>query len=159
MSRVQWNWAHFTELSVSDLYDILHARIAVFVVEQACPYQDCDGVDRISHHLWTRDERGAIAAYLRVIPPGAVYAEPSIGRVITSASARRTGLGRALVREGIHRAATLYGAGAIRISAQRYLLRFYEEFGFRTTGYHYEEDGIPHSQMVLDDGDHGAGGP
>ncbi len=119
----------------------------VFIVEQACPYQDCDDVDRFSHHLWTR-LGGGIAAYLRIVAPGARYDEPSLGRVLTVVAARRTGLGRALMREGIRQCDALYGREAIRIGAQRYLLSFYSEFGFRQTGLDYDEDGIPHSEML-----------
>jgi ElaA protein len=123
-------------------------RTAVFIVEQNCPYQDADGVDRASFHLWTRGPDGQIAAYLRVVPPGAKYDEPSLGRIITSATVRRTGLGRALVREGIARSERMYGHRPIRIGAQRYLLGFYQELGFVSTGYEYDEDGIPHVEML-----------
>jgi len=143
-----WNWAHFDSLCPGDLYDIIALRTAVFIVEQRCTYQDCDGIDCVSHHLWTRESDGGIAAYLRVVPPLAKYAEPSLGRVVTAAGVRGTGLGRALVREGIARVEQVYGPRPIRISAQRYLLRFYEELGFVATGYDYEEDGIPHAEML-----------
>lgn len=143
-----WSWSHFDNLTASDLYDILQARNAVFVVEQACPFQDCDGVDRVSHHLWTRGDTGELAAYLRIVPPATIYDEPSIGRIITASSARRCGLGRLLVSEGIRRLEHLYGTQAIRIGAQKYLLRFYEQFGFRPTGRDYEEDGIAHCEML-----------
>lgn len=146
--NVRWHWAHFDDLRPADLYDITRARIAVFVVEQNCPYQDCDGIDRQSHHLWTRGISGEIAAYLRVVPPGVAYAEPSLGRILTSSSARATGLGRALVDQGIGRAEQSYGPCGIRIGAQRYLLRFYESFGFVRTGRDYDEDRIPHSEML-----------
>lgn len=143
-----WSCAHFDALGPGDLYDIMELRTAVFIVEQRCAYQDSDGIDRVSHHLWTRDADGKIAAYLRVVPPGAKYEEPSLGRIITSGSTRRTGLGRILVREGIARVEKMYGSRAIRIGAQRYLLRFYEEFGFVSTGFEYDEDDIPHTEML-----------
>jgi ElaA protein len=143
-----WHWAHFRELAPEDLYDIIALRTAVFIVEQKCAYQDSDGADRVSHHLWTRDQNGEIAAYLRVVPPGIKYAEPSLGRISTSASARGTGLGRAVVLEGIARVTKMYGPSAIRIGAQRYLLRFYEQMGFVSTGYEYHEDDIPHTEML-----------
>lgn len=144
----EWRWSHFSCLSPADLYEILAARNAVFVVEQACAFQDCDGVDRVSHHLWTRGIDGTVVAYLRVVPPGALYNEPSIGRIITAQSARGIGLGRLLVAEGIRRTEALYGGVPIRIGAQRYLLHFYGSFGFEPTGFDYDEDGIPHSEMV-----------
>jgi ElaA protein len=143
-----WSWAHFSDLRPDDLYDIVALRIAVFIVEQRCPFQDCDGIDRESYHLWTRGSDGQIAAYLRVVPPGVKYEEPSLGRIVTSPAARRTGLGRAVVREGIARAEQLYGHRPIRIGAQRYLLRFYEQLGFVSTGFDYDEDGIPHTEML-----------
>ena len=146
--RVRWSFAYFDDLAAGDLYDIVGLRNAVFIVEQHCPYQDCDGVDRVSHHLWTRDASGAMAAYLRVVPPGVSYAEPSLGRIVTSPGVRRTGLGRTLVREGIMRVEELYGPVAIRIGAQRYLLKFYESFGFASTGREYVEDDIPHTEML-----------
>jgi len=140
--------AHFSDLAPDDLYDILALRTAIFIVEQNCPYQDSDGADRVSHHLWTRGASGEMAAYLRVVPPGVKYAEPSLGRITTASSARGTGLGRALVIEGIARVESMYGPVAIRIGAQRYLLRFYEQLGFVSTGYEYEEDEIPHTEML-----------
>ena len=143
-----WQWAHFHELTPDDLYDIVTLRTAIFIVEQNCPYQDSDGADRVSHHLWTRGADGEIAAYLRVVPPGIKYVEPSLGRIATASSVRGTGLGRALVREGIARAERLYGPVPIRIGAQRYLLGFYEQLGFVSTGYEYDEDDIPHTEMV-----------
>ena len=143
-----WSWAHFSDLRPDDLYDIVALRIAVFIVEQRCPFQDCDGIDRESHHLWTRGSDGQMAAYLRVVPPGVKYEEPSLGRIVTSPAARRTGLGRAVVWEGIARAEQLYGHRPIRIGAQRYLLRFYEQLGFVSTGFDYDEDDIPHTEML-----------
>lgn len=35
----------FEELTVEELYEILKIRVAVFVVEQNCPYQEIDGKD------------------------------------------------------------------------------------------------------------------
>lgn len=146
--KLSWQWAHFDQLTATELYEILRARSAVFVVEQLCPFQDCDGVDRCAHHLWTTDAGSEVAAYLRVVPPGVKYVEPSIGRIITSGGARGRGLGRILVAEGIRRTEVLYGARPIRIGAQRYLVGFYSQFGFEPTGYDYDEDGIAHSEMI-----------
>jgi ElaA protein len=149
---VEWRWARFDALTPAELYAITQARIGVFIVEQACPYQDADGADPDCFHLWTLAGGDGVAAYLRVVPPGVKYAEPSIGRILTTGVGRGTGLGRALVAEGIRRVESLYGPSPIRIGAQRYLLRFYESFGFARTGYDYDEDGIPHSEMLRERG-------
>ena len=36
----------------------------------------------------------------------------------------------------------------MKLSAQTYLIKFYESHGFRTTGEGYLEDGIPHIAMI-----------
>jgi ElaA protein len=151
MPRVDWQWKCFAELAPADLYALLAARAAVFVVEQTCVFQDADGLDAFAWHLlgWagTKDER-TLAAYLRLIEPGRKYAEPSIGRVLTTAAFRRTGLGRAAMREGLARSAVLYPGCAVRVGAQQRLERFYAELDFRTVSAPYDEDGIAHVEML-----------
>lgn len=138
----------FRELSPQELYDVLELRQRVFVVEQACAYLDCDGYDVESLHLMGRDRAGKLSSYARLLPPGLRYREASIGRVVTHPAARRSGLGRELMTESIARVRDLY-PGPIRIAAQRYLERFYGDFGFVVAGEPYEEDGIPHIEMLL----------
>ncbi len=142
-----WRLARLDELTAREVHDILQARSAVFVVEQACAYLDVDGADPESWHLFTRVD-GAIAAYCRLVPPGVKYREPAIGRVITARAVRGTGLGRALVAEAIARCATLWPGAAVRIGAQRHLAGFYESLGFATDSEPYDEDGIPHVEML-----------
>jgi ElaA protein len=142
---IDWSFASFSELRPEQLYGILAVRARVFIVEQACAYLDLDGLDVGARHLWTGMP---VLAYLRVLAPGAKYDEPSLGRVVTAPEARRQGLGRALVAEGIARTEAMFGPVAIRIGAQKYLERFYGEFGFERASPDYDEDGIPHLEMV-----------
>ncbi len=146
---MHWRYESFDRLTAEELYRIVVLRERVFIVEQACAYQDADGLDPACDHLWTAGPGGALHAYLRVVPPGVKYAEPALGRVITAPEARRTGLGRALVREGIARVYARFGAAPIRIGAQKYLEPFYGSFGFVPASDDYDEDGIPHVEMVL----------
>jgi len=151
MPRVDWQWKRFAELSPAELYALLAARASVFVVEQACAFLDLDGLDVFAWHLlgWVAADEGAmLAAYLRLIDPGRKYAEPSIGRLLTTAPFRGGGLGRAAMREGLERAARLYPGCALRIGAQQRLERFYAELGFRTDSAPYFEDGIAHVEML-----------
>ncbi|HSH27599.1 MAG TPA: GNAT family N-acetyltransferase [Wenzhouxiangella sp.] len=143
---VAWRVERFEELSIEQLYAILAARVAVFVVEQDCPYQDLDGLDGCGVHVsaWTGE---TLRAYARVLPPGKRFAEPSIGRVLTTRAARGTGLGRELMRRSIAAAASAWPGKALRISAQQHLERFYRELGFETVSEPYPEDGIPHVEM------------
>jgi len=143
---VNWIWSRFSELGVDNLYDALALRCCVFVLEQG-PYLDPDGVDRQAWHLLGRDDDGTLQAYLRIVDPGVKYAEPSIGRVITSAEARGTGLGRMLFAEGVARCQAIWPGQGIRISAQAHLERFYGEWGFERVGEPYLEDDIPHLEM------------
>lgn len=143
-----WRCARLDGLTAREVHDILQARSAVFVVEQACVFQDMDGADPESWHLFAR-EGEAVAAYCRLVPPGAKYAEPSIGRVITTQAVRGTGMGRALVAEALSRARSLWPGKAIRIGAQLHLERFYGDFGFARASDPYDEDGIPHVEMLL----------
>jgi ElaA protein len=144
---LHWHWQRFDGLSVHALYDVLALRCRVFVLEQG-PYLDPDGLDRQAWHLLGRDDAGTLQAYLRAVDPGARYAQPSIGRVLTAPEVRGTGLGRVLMREGIARCASAWPGQAVRISAQARLRRFYEGLGFVAEGGVYLEDDIAHLQMV-----------
>ena len=144
---MEWILKKFEELTPHELYTIMQLRNEVFVVEQNCVYQDADNKDRYSFHLmgWKEDK---LIAYTRLIPAGTAYAEPSIGRVVTSPSARGTGAGRELMEHSIDTIYKLFGKQPIRIGAQLYLKKFYSSIGFEPTGDMYLEDGIEHIEMV-----------
>ncbi len=142
-----WHLREFRELSAAELYAIVQLRERVFVVEQKCVYLDADGLDPVSRHLWAERD-GEVVAYLRLVPAGAKYDELAIGRVVTAPEARGSGLGRELMRRGIAAA----GVVAIRISAQAHLEAFYGELGFARASDVYDEDGIPHVEMIRPSG-------
>jgi ElaA protein len=144
---VTWSCKNFTELSNQELYSILRLRNEVFIVEQNCPYQDLDNKDQKSWHLmgWKNDQ---LLAYTRLLPPGLSYAECSIGRVVSSPSARRTGIGKELMKVSIEECNRLFNHTPIRIGAQLYLLEFYKSFSFEPRGNIYLEDGIRHIEMI-----------
>lgn len=148
-SAIRWRCCRFDELGVHELQNIYTARQQVFVIEQACPYLDADGVDEHSWHLaaWSDAQRVPLA-YARIVAPGVKYAEASIGRVITTATARGTGLGRELVGRAVAQAEAIFPGRGLRISAQAHLAPFYGAFGFVSVGQAYLEDGIPHIEML-----------
>lgn len=138
---------HFSELTTTELYALLRLRAEVFVVEQNCVYLDLDDKDQQSYHLlYYADEQ--LAAYTRLVPAGLSFDEISIGRVITSPAHRGTGLGKKLIDASIDGCYEKFGRQAIRIGAQLYLLKFYQSFGFVEQGEVYDENGIPHIEMV-----------
>ncbi len=138
----------FEAIDALTLYRILQLRSAVFVVEQSCVYQDIDDLDQEGWHLWARRRSSQILAYARLLGPGARFAEPSIGRVLTASEARGRGLGRSLMHRALELAGSLFPGQAVRISAQQYLESFYADLGFQRVGRSYLEDGIPHVEMV-----------
>ena len=157
--QLRWQWTRFDDLEPRHLYALLRARGEVFVIEQRCAFLDTDGADLDAWHLlgWVRPQRTAergdppaavLAAYLRLIEPGRVFDEPSIGRVLTVEPFRRVGLGRPLMKEGLRKAAETYPGRAVRIGAQIRLERFYQSLGFHTVSEMYIEDGIEHVQML-----------
>jgi ElaA protein len=152
---IEWQWRSFDELANNEVYEMLAQRQKVFILEQQCFYNDFDGLDIGAHHLlgWrVVDGRRELVAYLRVLAPGAKYDEMSIGRVLTTQAARRTGAGRELIARGIEYAERLHAGHRIRIGAQQYLEQFYQSFGFKTISAPYDEDGIMHIDMLLDRG-------
>lgn len=149
--KIVWRWCTFEELSGGELYAILALRQEVFVVEQQCPYLDCDGLDQGAWHLVGRQAdngKTGLMAYLRVIPPRKQGDVPAIGRLLTHITIRRSGVGRKLLAEALRRIEELYPGLPVRISAQCYLLEFYQFFGFSPVSEVYDEDGIPHIAMI-----------
>jgi ElaA protein len=142
-----WILKPFADLTQKELYSILQLRNEVFIVEQNCPYQDMDNKDLKSWHLMGMEE-GKLLAYSRLLAPGISYSESSIGRVVSSPSARKTGMGKKLMEESIRQINQLFHTDTIRIGAQFYLKNFYESFGFIQEGDSYLEDNIPHIIML-----------
>jgi ElaA protein len=147
-ASIAWRASRFCDLSLVDLQNIYLARQQVFGVEQRCIYLDVDGCDEASLHVaaWSAVQRAPLA-YARLVDPGIKYAEPSMGRVLTTAAARGTGLGRALVARVIELSDDFFPGRGLRISAQARLESFYAGFAFRAVGGPYLEDGIPHIEM------------
>ena len=142
-----WRLMAFEDLRVSELYEVLRLRSAVFVLEQQCLYEDIDGLDPQAMHL-LGVQGGALQAYARCFAPGVKFAEASFGRVLTRQSARGSGLGHTLIDQAISAISQVWGPHAIRIGAQAHLAGFYAKHGFVDDGKPYTEDGIPHLEML-----------
>lgn len=144
---ITWHFKKFEDLSTTELYQIIQLRIAVFVIEQNAPYQDCDAKDFDSLHIYgTIDDK--VVAYARGIPAGYTYPEPCLGRVVTAPEARGKGYGAQVVYLMLEAMKTHFKTSQCRISAQLYLKKFYEGYGFARVSDVYLEDGLPHIEMV-----------
>ena len=146
---MEFTFKHFTELTVDELYDILKLRSEIFVVEQDCVYNDLDGHDKNATHQFLK-KNGEIVAYSRLLKPGSRFADYSIGRVVVKESARGTGLGIRMMEEAKQYILNVWKGERIKISAQKYLQKFYEDLGFFVVTDEYLEDGIPHFGMLLE---------
>ena len=137
----------FNQLSLDELYYILQLRSEVFVVEQDCVYQDVDGKDQKATHIIGK-QNNKIIAYTRIFKPGDYFEEASIGRVVVSEKTRNLKYGHQLMIASIKAVETSFSTNKIKLSAQKYLEKFYNNLGFKTVGESYLEDGIPHIAMI-----------
>ncbi|WP_194851585.1 GNAT family N-acetyltransferase [Nonlabens antarcticus] len=169
---IQFKIKTFEELTSNELYDLLQLRSEVFVVEQDCVYQDIDGNDQKAMHILGYDG-DLLAAYTRVFKAGDYLDQSSIGRVVVSPKSRRLDYGKQIMKvsmkyafdeqndqkvitfkeqsdEEIHieRSRSAEAEPRIKISAQVYLRKFYNDLGFLESGDEYLEDGIPHMEMT-----------
>lgn len=137
----------FTELTTMELYQLLQLRSQVFVVEQDCVYQDIDGKDQKSLHvLGFKNEK--IVAYTRIFKPGDYFEQASIGRVVVAKNERQHKYGYDIMHASAEAIQTYFGESVIKISAQLYLKKFYNNLGFSEIGEPYLEDNIPHIAMI-----------
>jgi len=140
------------DLDAATLYDLLKLRVAVFVVEQACPYPELDGSDLTAQtrHFWLEEKSGEMIATLRLIEGGLIEGDPAgqklfqIGRVCTKKAARGHGYATRLLQAAL----ADVGADPCALNAQTYLIDMYARHGFVVDGDEFCEDGIPHVPML-----------
>ena len=148
-SFMNWSMKSWSELTTDELYELLALRAEVFVVEQTCPFQDLDGLDRrdgVLHLLGYEEEQ--LVAYARIMAPGIGDEQgAAIGRVVTSPRSRGGGLGHRLLDEAVRECEARWPAHSIWLGAQAHLQGFYGQHGFVAEGEGYLEDDIPHMGM------------
>ncbi|MFP4892012.1 GNAT family N-acetyltransferase [Paraburkholderia sp. EG304] len=152
LTELEWRWKPFADLTSVEVYEMLAARSAVFVVEQNCVYGDIDGLDVEAWHLLAYGTGGEaapspLAGYLRVLLPDATDADVRIGRVLTTASFRGIGLGNTMLERSLAHIRAQWPDTPIRLHAQAHLQGFYGAFGFEPVSEIHDEDGIPHVWM------------
>lgn len=145
--QIEWHWVQFFDMQPLEQYKMHQLRQKVFAVEQNCVYLDADDYDLNAWHLlgWSNNE---LVAYLRVIPV-LENGKVKIGRVVTAPLVRGQGVGKQLMQEALSKISQTFGKITIKMSAQLYLEKFYQTFGFIRSSDVYPEDGIPHIEMVL----------
>jgi len=142
---ITWEVLHYDDLSRDLLYSILKIRQEVFILEQNCNYLDADNIDQHSHHLLGVLDNELIA-YMRIVQPNHIYKELSFGRILVKKEHRGKSIGRQLMQKAINIFSPDYKC--IVMSAQLYLVDFYQDFNFKIHGEEYLEDNIPHIKMI-----------
>lgn len=137
----------FSDLTKEELYNILSLRSEVFIVEQNCAYQDIDHKDQFALHVFLK-KNNQIIAYTRIFKPNDYFEYSSIGRVVVLKKERASKIGSQIMSFSIKKIEEIFNETKIKISAQKYLISFYEKLGFKAIGEEYLEDGIPHIAMI-----------
>ena len=142
-----WKCKSYSSLSIDELYQILRIRQEVFIIEQDCNYLDADDLDKYSDHLLCY-KQDLLIAYMRIYNNPDNLNELSFGRILVKKKFRGMGLGKELVQRAIALNSDSLKNRVISMSAQVYLIKFYEELGFQIFGKQYLEDEIPHIKMI-----------
>ncbi|WP_207005135.1 GNAT family N-acetyltransferase [Trinickia mobilis] len=130
------NWAtlKFDQLSARELYLILRARSAVFVVEASRVHLDADGHDEAALHVFAHEDMTRpmpILAYARIRPGEIEHQEVLIDKMLTSPSRRGDGTAYALLEHVMHVVDARWPRHRVRALAPAAQRPLYERFGFR----------------------------
>ena len=134
----------FSELSVSELYEILKSRTEVFLLEQNIVCQDMDDVDYDCLHCFITDGKRALAC-LRAFVSG--DGEVTVGRVVSIE--HKKGLGRELMQKSLVEIKKTFDCKKIVVHAQKQAEGYYEKMGFLTVSDEFMEENIPHVMMEM----------
>ena len=128
-----------------DLSLPLKIRLAVFCQEQGFSEEiERDDKDDISTHvLLCEDDNTPIATSRFYSEQHGVW---HIGRVATLKTHRGRGIGDALMWVSLTKMLEM-GAQSVVLTAQLYVVPFYERFGFVSEGGHIFEEGVAHQPM------------
>lgn len=138
----------FEQLTADELYEILKARAAVFVMEQRILYLDMDDIDKDAVHVFLQDDAGKVSGYARLFR-GEGQGDIHMGRVLTTV--RGKDYGRRVVKAAMLVAAFRMDAIRIVIDAQTSVVDFYRKLKFKAVSEEYIIEEIPHVKMVFED--------
>jgi len=149
-------------MTAQEFYTLAKLRVDVFVVEQKCVYPEFDGYDTLPStvHVQAVNLTDKLTAYARLlckeynqedVDEGFSGKTVQIGRVVVAPQNRGAGVARELM-EKIIEMLQKQNVSAIELSAQTYVVPFYESLGFSVQSDVYLEDGIAHQDMLFTQG-------
>ena len=118
----------FEQLTTRELYEILKLRSEVFIVEQRGCYQDLDGIDLESIHVFYENEKQEVIGCIRIFRKKDERATVQFGRLVIKE--RKKGLGRQLIKDAQKIAEEKYGAEQLYLTGRESALGFYLKCGF-----------------------------
>ncbi len=137
----------FSELSLTELYEILKARSQIFILEKNMHCQDIDGIDLEARHFFL-EENGEIVAYLRAFYADASKSVVKIGRVLSITHG--VGLGAEVMRRAMADIAESMNCRKLCLHSQKSAIGFYEKLGFSIVSEEFLEEGVIHVEMQLE---------
>ena len=140
--------ACFSELSLSQFYQLAKLRQDVFILEQQSFYPDLDGLDdQASHFLCYASSSPDLIGYARY-RQSELQHRVQIERVVLAPSTRGKGLGQQLTQTILTDIKQRYPGFSVSLSAQTQVQAFYHALGFVAKGDPYDDAGIEHITMV-----------
>lgn len=134
----------FSELTLTELYEIIKSRAEIFLLEQNIICQDLDDTDYESLHCFFFDGK-RVRAYLRAFSRESDVV--TIGRVLTLEHGM--GLGGELMKRSIEEIKKHFDCKKINMHAQKHAEGFYEKLGFCTVSDEFLEEGVVHVTMEM----------
>ena len=137
----QFQHRPFTDLSLWQLHDLLWLRNVVFVYGQKITAEpEVDGRDPECVHVWGSVGNQVVATARLFMDHDPI----KVGRIAVHPDWQGQGIGSQLMAY-VHQ---VLGARPAAMSAQAYLVEWYQRLGWIPQGETYEEAGIPHIFMT-----------
>ncbi|AWB67126.1 GNAT family N-acetyltransferase [Saccharobesus litoralis] len=150
-NSLDWQIKTYSQLTKDELYQILHLRQRVFMLEQASLYLDLDNKDQQSVHLFACEHaKHGVVAYLRLVIPTIEHKEQPVyfARFALEEKYRSQGIGKTLFEKGLKYAAEQWPNQSLALSAQLGLQNYYSKYGFVVVSTPYDDGGVMHIDMV-----------
>ena len=131
----------------ADMDAVYALRHEVFVVGQDVPEDmERDEFDDAALHALATSDDGVVVGTGRLLAPGVVADDASVGRLAVAEAVRGQGVGAAVL-DLLEALARERGWPAVELHAQTHALGFYDRAGYVPFGHVYMEAGIEHQSM------------
>ena len=148
---MDWKCSEFDQLSSAELYQILRARNAILVVEDAHMHQDIDDKDKNAVHVFARDTivgESQVVAYARLRPGDDIDPEVMIDKPLTHTTRRDDDTADRLIERALAACFERWPHAPVRTHSPVHRESFYKRFGFRKVDGPFLQHGMPFIGMI-----------